>query len=91
MEELFTVEFRYRSEIYYALIRTKKNKHEKQHYITIMNGKLEQLLYGHHIIIENEGVLSSPPDIVDPEILELKRCIIDALSQLLQEQCAELN
>lgn len=49
-----------------------------------MNGDLETLLYGHHILIEEDGVFQSEK-IPDKEVAELKRCIITAFYKHLQE------
>ena len=85
------VEFNYRSKTYFALIRTKTNEIEKRHYLTIMNGELEQLLYGHYIIIDNEAVLNSPEEILKAHLLELNQSIKDSLDQLLQHEYEKMN
>jgi hypothetical protein len=79
--EMISLEFIYRSTTYYALIRTKIVQQEKQYHITIMNGELERLLYGHHIISPGgkDHLKVIKDNLPTPEIMELKGCIIDAL------------
>jgi len=84
MDKIISLEFTYRSKPYYALIRTKEYKGEKLHSVTIMNGDLERKLYGHHVIIEKDGVFQSAEEILNKEIAELKQSIAQALCQLQQ-------
>jgi hypothetical protein len=55
MDKIISLEFIYRSRLYYALIRTKEDGENRLHSVTIMNGDLERLLYGNHIIVEKDG------------------------------------
>jgi len=91
LSNILLVEFVYRSKTYFALIRTKKIKFKKRHYITILNGELEQLFYGHHIIIDKECVLVSPAEILNAGILELNQSVAKALGQILKEDSERLN
>jgi hypothetical protein len=52
--QIISIEFDYRQKTYSALIRVKE-KQPTEYHVTIMNGALEQRLYGHHIFIEEEG------------------------------------
>jgi len=65
MDKIISLEFKYRSKKYYALIRTKEDNEMRLHNITIMNGDLERLLYGNHIIVEKEGCFQSALPIAD--------------------------
>jgi hypothetical protein len=89
MLPIISIEFIYKSTTYYALIREKLNVPEKQYHITVMNGDLEKLLYGHHIILDKDGLLTSSTVIVDPAVAELKKCIINALSHYFTENKME--
>jgi hypothetical protein len=89
MDKIISLEFFYRSKMYYALVRTKPHEEGKMHSITVMNGDLERLLYGHHVIIEKRGRFLSVSDTTDKEITELKQCIINALFQLTKEDVFE--
>jgi len=84
MDKMLSLEFTYRSKTYHALIRTKINEHRLAYYVTIMDGELERLLYGNHILIDDGGLLRSEPEILDRELAELKQCITEALTQRLQ-------
>jgi hypothetical protein len=50
-----------------------------------MNGDLERLLYGHHIISPKERNLYGTEGIANTEIIELKQCIANALWHYLEE------
>ena len=65
--------------MYYALIRTKEDGDIRLHSITIMNGDLERLLYGNHIIVEKEGCFQSALPVMNKQIGDLKQSIINAL------------
>ena len=91
LSNILLVEFVYRSKTYFALTRTKTNKLKKRHYVTIMNGELEQLFYGHHIIIDKEGFLVSPAEILNAYILELNQSVAESLGQILQKDSEKLN
>jgi len=88
MDNITSLEFTYRSAVFYALLRTKVNEGKKHYYITVMNGDLERLLYGHHVICEDESNLWSVTDIADRNVAELKQCIIDALYRRLNAEKA---
>ena len=84
MDKTLTLEFTYGPKNYYAIVRTKTNKGEKQYYITIMNGDLERLLYGHHVIAEQDGVLQPLTAVSKTEVAELRNCILMALYHHLE-------
>jgi hypothetical protein len=84
MDKMISLEFTYRSKIYFALVRTKIDKKKLSYIITIMNGELERLLYGHHKIVDENGVLISEENISDNRIMELKECITRALCEHLE-------
>jgi len=79
MDKIISLEFKYRSRMYYALIRTKEDGDTKLHSVTVMNGDLERLLYGNHVILEKEGCFQSAMPVVNRQIGELKQSIINAL------------
>jgi hypothetical protein len=61
MEEIVTIEFEYKGKIYFALARIKQKHDHKEYHITVMNGALEQKLYGNHVYIDEESwILLSP-------------------------------
>jgi len=79
MDNIISLEFIYHSRMYYALIRTKEDGDIRLHSITIMNGDLERLLYGNHIIVEKEGCFQSALPVMKKQIGDLKQSIINAL------------
>jgi hypothetical protein len=84
MDKIISLEFIYKSTMYYALIRTKEYEERRLHSVTIMNGDLERLLYGNHIIIEKEGCFQSALPVMNIQIGELKQCVINALCRYMQ-------
>jgi len=79
MDNIISLEFIYHSRMYYALVRTKEDGDIRLHSITIMNGDLERLLYGNHIIVEKEGCFQSALPVMNKQIGDLKQSIINAL------------
>lgn len=55
MTPIISIEFEYRQKPYSALVRIKEKNNIKEYHVTIMNGMLEQRLYGHHIFVEEDG------------------------------------
>jgi hypothetical protein len=84
MDKMVSLEFTYRSKTYFALIRTTIDEQKIRYTVTIMNGELERLLYGHHKIVDENGVLGSDEDISDKRIADLKQCITRALCEHLE-------
>jgi hypothetical protein len=84
MDKMISLEFTYRSKTYFALVRTKINEKKISYVVTVMNGDLERLLYGHHKIVDENGVLLSDRDISDGRVMELKECITRALCDHLE-------
>jgi hypothetical protein len=64
MEDIISIEFEYKEKTHFALVRIKEKKEHKEYHITIMNGELEQKLYGNHVFIDEDSwiVLSPVPE-----------------------------
>lgn len=84
MDKIISLEFFYRSKMHYALVRAKPHEGGQMLSITVMNGDLERLLYGHHVILEKDGILFSATEPTNKEIAELKQCIMSALSRFME-------
>lgn len=83
--KMLTLKFEYRDTGYEALIRVKTKEATTEYYITIMNGELEKMLYGHHVITEENGDLQAGAA-PDAETAYLKNKIMEALSEWLRRQ-----
>lgn len=82
MMNILTVGFEFRNVFYYSLIRVKEKETGTDYQVTVMNGKLEKLLYGNHIIKERDGsLLVEVTDTTEQE--QLKITIAEALSKFL--------
>lgn len=83
MFNLLTVGFEFNDSFYYSLIRVKPKTSGTDYEITVMNGDLEKLLYGNHVIKQRDNYL-------EYELLEtneqglLKLAIANALSKFLK-------
>jgi hypothetical protein len=84
--EFLSVEFEYEGAKYYSLIRKKKKFNGIEYHITIMNGKLEKLLYGNHIIKQVNDTLHADCGSTDKKLVELKQCVTKALQNYLASQ-----
>ena len=84
MAKLLNIGFEYKGCIHYSLIRVKEKEDWVEYQVTVMDGNLEKLLYGSHIIKEVNGQLEMDlPD--DNEKRELKTTIAQSLNTYLQE------
>lgn len=61
MIQIISIEFVYRQKNHFALVRIKEKNDNMEYHITIMNGALEQKLYGNHIFIEEAGEILLAP------------------------------
>lgn len=82
MINLLTVGFEFRDTFYYSLIRVKENNLGTDYQITVMNGNLEKLLYGNHVIKERKGFLQMDANETTEQEM-LKVSIAEALSKFL--------
>jgi hypothetical protein len=62
LESMITLTFDYQQTSYLAIVREKYFAYGKEYHVTIMNGELEKLLYGDHIIPEKDGSIEIPPE-----------------------------
>lgn len=78
--ELHTVSFTYRQSDYDALVRVKiKDDESKEYHVTVMNGELEKMLYGNHVLSVKNGKFDILDANVPIEIGELRAAIASAL------------
>lgn len=85
MTNMVSVAFCYNKCSYNALIRFKETESGKKYYVTIMNGKLEKLLYGNHIFVEVNGCLQIVNNDTSGEVSSLRAIIGEALSDYLKQ------
>jgi hypothetical protein len=81
--EFNSIGFEFEGNHYDSLIRKKQKDNTTEYYVTIMNGELEKLLFGNHIIAEVDGVLQIDNAIPDPKKAALKLAITRALYKFL--------
>jgi hypothetical protein len=87
---MFSISFKYKKSQYQALIRIIKEREEgeKEYRVTIMNGDLEMLLYGNHILKEKNGRIDIQESDLPHHIVELRAVIADALESFYAEEIA---
>lgn len=81
--EFLSVSFQFEGTEQHALIRKKRKADHNEYYITVMNGKLEKLLFGNHILKEMNGVLQIDQIIPSDKQLQLKLAIANELKKRL--------
>ena len=79
---MITLPFDYNGNRYSALVCEKVKEDSKEYRFTIMNGDLEKLLYGSHILVERNGEIQ-PPQPLDEEKQPLVLQLIRALKEFL--------
>src|SRR5687767_9837606 len=87
--DFLSVQFEYEGENFYSLVRRKKKINCIEYHITVMNGELEKLVYGNHIIKQVNGTLQTECLSPDKKITDLKQCITIALQKYLSSQQLE--
>lgn len=81
------IEFEFKGFTYNAIISTRRNPDGREFIITILNRRLERLLYGNYIIKEVDGVLQVDILPGKEEQAELKSIIAARLSNYLKIPC----
>jgi hypothetical protein len=84
MAKLLNIGFEYNGSMHYSLIRVKEKENCTEYQVTVMEGSLERLLYGNHIIKEVNGRIVAD-DYIENEQTKLKQKIVQALSVYLKE------
>jgi len=81
--KMLPIKFEYHGTGYEALVRIKAKETKTEYYITIMNGELEKMLYGHHVFIDENDKLQTGI-VPDPETAYLKSKIAEALNNYIR-------
>lgn len=81
--EFLSISFQFEGAGHNSLIRKKTKGDHNEYYITVMNGKLEELLFGNHILKEVNGVLQIDQIIPSDKQSQLKLAIARALKKHL--------
>jgi hypothetical protein len=76
---MLSIKFEFRTHEYYALIRIKEKETKIEYHITVMNGELERLLYGNHVLVLEAGLFKSEL-LPDTEVGRLKCIIAEVLN-----------
>lgn len=85
MATIMSLGFEYKGKEYYSLIRVKERNENTEYHITVMNGELERLLYGNHILNLVNGSLRLDDLSDNSEQCRLKRQIAEALDKHLHQ------
>ena len=83
MATIMSIAFEFKGKEYYSLIRVKERNEKTEYHITIMNGELERLLYGNHIICPVNGSINLEELNENTEQCRLKKEIAVALDRHL--------
>lgn len=86
MSSLLSLGFEYKGCHHSFLARVKEDGNKTEYHVTVMNGELEKLLYGNHVITGSNGqIIADMPDATGDQHL-LKYYITKALSKYLHEK-----
>lgn len=88
MAQMFTLGFEFEGVEYFSIILQKDYEEERQYKITVMNGRLQNLLFDSNIIKEINGGLKIG-DLKNEREKKLKLSIAQALSRLLNKPIDE--
>ena len=78
--KMLSIKFDFRAREYCALVRMKEREAKIEYHITIMNGELERLLYGNHVLVPESGLFKSELS-PDTDVGRLKCIIAEALNK----------
>lgn len=82
MSEIISIPFEFADYKYTALVNIKKQSFNRFFIITIMDGQLEQLLFGNHIFIETEdGVVPESRLAGDTAAMKLQEAVLKSLNK----------
>ena len=81
--DMLLVKFEFREAGYEALVRIKVKETKTEYYITVMNGELEKMLFGHHILTQENGILLQEA-VASDDIRQLRQKIAEALKRCLE-------
>lgn len=86
MSSILSLGFEFKGNYYSFLARLKEKETVTEYHITVMNGELEKLLYGNHILSGTNGRIDieRPAEINDQAQLKIQ--IARALNVYLNEQ-----
>ena len=81
---LLSIGFEFQDAHYSFLARVKEKDNITEYHITVMNGQLEKLLYGNHILYAVNGELQVDSPLKTDDQSILKRQISEALSNHIE-------
>jgi hypothetical protein len=80
MSKMISIQFTYRNSTHHALVRCGQIEGLSQIRVTVMNGDVEALLFGHHIFFSNEGKITPALQCANQAVTEIQQAIIESLS-----------
>ncbi len=80
-----SIPFTFHDKLYYALVRFNNKKESIELRVTIMNGDLEKILYGHNIFEYRNGYLVVDCPEQPPLLAELKLSVLHGLDEYFQQ------
>ena len=88
MEKFFTIKFYYRGKLEHCTVKMRQQEDISEYCITVLNGDLERLLFGNHIIKEQYGKLQIDLPSQNSNLARLKCAVAYALSEHLKEKAS---
>lgn len=84
MPKMLSLGFEFGETHYSFLAQVKEKDNRTEYHITVMNGELEKVLYGNHVIFEINGQLQVEGPSENNKQLALKNQIAESLNQYLK-------
>lgn len=81
---MISIPFLFENRSYYTLIRTCRKGDRMELRVTIMNGELEKILYGHHVFECRNGYLVADCPEEPTQLAALKLALLQAIDEYLQ-------
>ncbi|WP_276485599.1 hypothetical protein [Paraflavitalea pollutisoli] len=89
MRVIFSVEFIYRDKTYCGIVRVHEGLAGREYHVRIMNNRLDNWLYGHHIFTEYNGILDPLTGKCPDRVQVLRASLYEALKAWLASRAVE--
>lgn len=91
MDKLFTLKFFFRGKAENGFVKVKLHEDCREFIVTVLNGDLERLLFGHNSFTERDGNVQIDLPSQNSDLARLKCAIGYALGTHLREETASLK
>lgn len=86
MRLIFAIEFEWESQQYSGIVRAHAKDDIEEYHVRIMNGRLDRLLYGHHVFRVQDGAVLQQEHSPGAHVQALHRVVRQALLAWLKNR-----